>query len=50
VSSAAVPEATTWLMMVTGFGILGAGMWKPRSVNRSKNGMIDRVENFAARR
>jgi hypothetical protein len=31
VSSPAVPEPSTWLMMVTGFGILGAAMWKRRS-------------------
>jgi hypothetical protein len=31
VSSAAVPEPSVWLMMVTGFGVLGAAMWKRRS-------------------
>jgi PEP-CTERM motif len=30
VSSAAVPEPSTWMMMVTGFGILGAAMWRRR--------------------
>jgi PEP-CTERM motif len=33
VSSAAVPEPSTWLAMLTGFGILGAAMWKRRSVS-----------------
>jgi hypothetical protein len=30
VSSAAVPEPSTWVAMLTGFGILGAVMWKRR--------------------
>ena len=29
-SMAAAPEPGTWLMLVTGFGILGAAMWKRR--------------------
>jgi hypothetical protein len=31
VSSAAVPEPSTWLMVIAGFGILGAAMWRRRS-------------------
>jgi PEP-CTERM motif len=31
--SAAVPEPSTWLMMVAGFGILGAAMWRRRSAS-----------------
>jgi hypothetical protein len=33
VSSAPVPEPSTWLMTITGFGILGAAMWKRRSAS-----------------
>jgi hypothetical protein len=46
VSSAAVPEPSTWLMVITGFGILGAAMWRRRSAFADpKNRLIDRVEN-----
>lgn len=33
VSSAAVPEPSTWLMLVAGFGILGAAAWRRRSAS-----------------
>ena len=31
VSPVAAPEPSTWVMMIAGFGILGAGMWQRRS-------------------
>ena len=31
VSPVAAPEPSTWVMMIAGFGIPGAGMWKRRS-------------------
>jgi PEP-CTERM motif len=33
VGTLAVPEPSTWIMMVTGFGILSAAMWKRRSAS-----------------